>query len=264
MGADNSEFRELLPGMQPGAYGAGFAEVYDSWYDDEDTDAFVDLLATFVGDARVLELGVGTGRIAIPLASRVAPTEIVGLDASMEMLSTLKVKDVGRLVSVVHGDMVDDLPDGPFGLVYASHNTLLNLPTLTQQRDCFRRVADRLLSGGRFVVDAFVPPSGPEVIESIEEVKVRSMTADQVVLSVARYDPDQRVAAGQFVDLRDGELPRLRPWRVRYSTVTELDHAAAESELVVEHRWADANRTPFSISASRHLTVYQRRSDTAD
>lgn len=246
--------------MHAGAYGAGFADVYDSWYDD-DPSSMVNLLASLAGQRPVLELGVGTGRLAVPLANAIAPTPVVGLDSSPEMLDALAAKDVERRVTGVCGDMTETMPVGPFSLVFASYNTVLNLATLDAQRRCVTAVAERLAPGGRFLIEAFVPPHDTE---SVEEVKVRSMTVDQVVLSVARYDPQQRVAAGQFIDVRDGVAPRLRPWQIRYSTVDELDRLASDAGLDVEHRWADSDRTPFSPAASRHLTVYKRRADAID
>ena len=149
-----------MQGYDASSYGEGFADVYDDWYQGiSDVEVTVVELLDLAGGGPVLELGVGTGRLAVPLAEAglASGLTVVGLDASAAMLARLAWRDPGNLVTTIHGDMRYDLPDGPFGLVFAAYNTLFNLTDEGAQARCFVDVAERLRPGGRFVVEAFVP-----------------------------------------------------------------------------------------------------------
>ena len=173
--------------------------------------------------ARVLELGAGTGRLAIPLAQ--TGLTVTALDASAAMLAQLRAADAEQRVQTIEADMVDGLPPGPFDAVLVAYNTFFSgLLDPERQQACFAGVADRLAPRGSFVIEAFVPEDPPR---SGDHVGIRSMTASAVVLSVSRHQPDQQQADGHFVELRDGEPVRLRPWAVRYATPAQLDEMAA-------------------------------------
>jgi SAM-dependent methyltransferase len=239
-------------------YGAAFADVYDDWYTgisdaESSADVVVALARRSAGEQRprVLELGVGTGRLAIPIAAR--DVDVVGVDTSPEMLARLRTRDAEHRVSTILGDMVDDLPPGPFDVALIAYNTLFNLEGPERQQACFKSVAARLARRGRFVVEAFVPEDPPRVGTV---VAVRSMTTTEVVLSISEHDPEHQRAHGQFVSFVDGERVRLRPWAVRYAPPAELDAMAAAAGLEVEHRWEDFERRPFGDTSPRHVTVY--------
>jgi SAM-dependent methyltransferase len=248
-----------MEGYTNRSYGAAFADVYDEWYtglsDAEVTADVVVTLATEVAGGRrprLLELAVGTGRLAVPIARR--GVDVVGIDASPEMLARLRAR--GAEVTALLGDMVDDLPDGPFEVALLAYNSLFNLESARRQQACFHAVAARLAAGGRFVLEAFVPEDPPRVGTVLT---VRSMTADEVVLSISEHDPANQRAHGQFVSLVDGERVRLRPWSVRYAAPAELDAMAAAAGLLVVERWEDFARHPFGDDSPRHVTVYARR-----
>ena len=247
-----------MQGYDASSYGDGFADVYDDWYHGiSDVELTVAELLDFAGTGPVLELGVGTGRIAVPLAEaglRRGLT-VVGIDSSEAMLGRLAWRDPGRLVTAVLGDMRNDLPEGPFALVFAAYNTLFNLTGDGDQARCFADVAERLQPGGRFVVEAFVPDDPPSGGDS---VTVRSMTADRVVLSISVDDPERQCASGQFVELSETGGVRLRPWSIRYSTPVQLDEYARAAGLALEQRWGSFGRTPFDEDSTRHVTVYHR------
>lgn len=237
------------------SYGDAFADVYDDWYHGvSDIDATTALITELAGAAgRVLELGVGTGRLAIPLATR--GLSVTGIDASAAMLEHLRRRDPGGDVTVVLGDMVDDLPPGPFDTVLVAYNTLFNLPSAERQAACLRAVAARLAPAGALVIEAFVPEDPPRAGSSIE---LRSMTATEVVLSVSSHHPGSQRAEGQFVHLADGATVRLRPWSIRYSTPDQLDEMAAHVGLDLAERWEDVERRPFRNDSPRHVSVYRR------
>lgn len=247
-----------MQGYDASSYGDGFADVYDDWYRDiSDVEVTVVELLDLAGGGPILELGVGTGRLAVPLAEAglAGGVTVVGIDASMAMLARLAWRDPGTLVTTVHGDMRHDLPDGPFGLVFAAYNTLFNLTDEGAQARCFVDVAQRLRPGGRFVVEAFVPDDPPRRGDS---VTVRSIAADRVVLSISVDDPDHQSAAGQFVELTESDGVRLRPWSIRYSTPAQLDDYGRLAGLDLEQRWESFGRAAFDEESVRHVSVYRR------
>lgn len=244
-----------MRGYGPTSYGDAFADVYDDWYGEvSDVDATVSTMVELAGPGgSVLELGAGTGRLAVPLAE--AGLRVTGIDASAAMLDQLHRRDPAGRVAVHHGDMVADLPPGPFDAVLVAYNTIFNLPDERSQRTCFAAVAQRLGDGGCFVVEAFVPDTRPW---AGSDVSVRSMSVDRVVLSLSRHDPEHQRAEGQFVELVDGGTVRLRPWSIRWTTVEQLDEYAGAAGLRVRARWADMARTPFDDDSTGHVTVYER------
>ena len=235
-------------------YGDAIADVYDSWYADiTDVDATVDFLRRFVDEGSVLELGVGTGRLAVPLAA--TGISVTGIDVSEAMLERLHEKDPGRTIETIRGDMVDDLPDGPFDLVFVAYNTFFNVYDLERQRRLLEHVAERLDENGAFVVEAYVPdtsrPGG-------DAVGIRSMTTDSVVLRADRHDPDAQTIDGQLVEITETGGVRLRPYRLRYATPDQLDAMAAEAGLVLAERWENTHRHPFDPESPTHVSVYRR------
>ena len=246
-----------MQGYDEHSYGDAFADVYDDWYEGiSDVELTVAELLELADGGPVLELGVGTGRLAVPLAEAglADGIKVVGVDASEAMLDRLAWRDPGRLVEAIRGDMSADLPAGPFALVFAAYNTLFNLTGEGAQERCFTAVAQRLRPSGRFVVEAFVPDDPPR---RGDDVSVRSIAADRVVLSVTVNDPDRQSASGQFVELSESEGVRLRPWSIRYSTIEQIDAYAAVAGLVLEHRWESFDRTPFDDDSVRHVSVYR-------
>jgi SAM-dependent methyltransferase len=243
-----------MDGYTDSTYGDAFADVYDEWYQGiSDVGATVDLLAGVASEFSalpVLELGVGTGRLAIPLAAR--GIDVVGLDASTAMLAKLDDNDPHHTVSACLGDMVDGQPEGPFALVFVAYNTFFGLLTEARQQACFSAVAQRLTPGGAFVIEAFVPEPQPG-----SAVTVRSMTADSVVLAVTTHDQSAQTAHGQYISFSESGGVRLRPWVIRYATVGQLDAMAAASGFRLQQRWEDADRTQFTADSPRHVSVYR-------
>ena len=243
-----------MRGYDARSYGDAFADVYDDWYPGvSDIAATVELMAELAGrSGSVLELGVGTGRLAVPMAE--AGLQVTGVDASAAMLERLRSSDREGAVHTVEGDMVADLPPGPFDVVLVAYNTLFNLTDDGEQQACFDAVTDRLRVGGHFVVEAFVPD---EPFRDGDDVGVRTQSVDQVVLAVSVYDADRQTAEGHFVELSERGGVRLRPWSIRYATIPQLDAMAANAGLVLADRWADVSRSCFT-GEERHVSVYRR------
>ena len=245
-----------MEGYRPESYGDRIADVYDELFGDvSDVPATVAFLDSLVAarPARILELAVGTGRLAIPLAG--LGHHVTGIDVSAAMLARLRSADGGQRVAAVLGDMVDDLPAGPFDVVFVAFNSLFMLTDPVRQQACFAAVATCLAPGGAFVVEAFVPWDPPRPGSHVE---VRSMTTDRVVLVTNLTDPATQVVSGQFVELADGEPVRLRPYLLRYSQPSELDGWAIAAGLRLAERYADVERSPFTDDSPFHVTVYQK------
>ncbi|MBK9179235.1 MAG: class I SAM-dependent methyltransferase [Acidimicrobiales bacterium] len=242
-----------MEGYGPSSYGDGIADVYDAWYEAGfDTEAAVERLAALAGPGPVLELGVGTGRLALPLAARGLGVD--GVDASAAMLDRLRAKPGAELIGLTHGDMAEAVPAGPYALVFVAANSFFGLTTLADQRRCLANVAARLAPGGAFVVEAFVPD---DRIQRGSTVEVRALHADRVVLFVNRFEPVTQEAFGQHIDITEAGI-RLRPSHLRYAPPAELDGLAIGAGLVLTDRWAGWRAEPFGPDSTTHVSVYRR------
>jgi SAM-dependent methyltransferase len=249
---------DAMRGYDERSYGDGFADVYDEWYADvTDVDATVARMRSLAGPGgRVLELGVGTGRLAVPMAA--AGLQVVGIDSSEAMLDRLTERDVTSGVTAIRGDMVDDLPDGPFDAALVAYNTIFNLLDETTQQRCFDEVAARLRPGGSFVVEAFVPDAERRA-RPTSDVSVRTLAVDHVVLSVSVDDPDNQRAEGQFVQISEEGGVRLRPWAIRWATPGQLDEMADRAGLTLAERCSDMAGAEFDDDSSQHVSIYTKR-----
>ncbi len=244
-----------MEGYDSSTYGERFAEVYDDWYGElTDTDACVAEVVRLAADGAVLELGVGTGRLAIPLAS--AGLSVTGVDSSPAMLAALAAKPGGAAVTARQGDMADPpVGDERFAVVLVAYNTLFNLVADGEQARCIAAAARLLVPDGVLVIEAFVPAAGEG---RSDEVGARTVTADRVVLSVSRTDPEAQEVLGQFVDITEAGI-RLRPWHVRWSTPEQLDEMARAAGLGLDARSADWSGAAFGSEATTHVSRYRRR-----
>jgi ubiquinone/menaquinone biosynthesis C-methylase UbiE len=246
-----------MEGYDLDTYGERFAAVYDDWYDGiTDADACAALVAELAdlahdaGGGPVLELGVGTGRLALPISA--LGVQVVGVDSSKAMLDELAAKAGDSAIESVLGDMAaPPLGDRRFAVVFVAYNTLFNLVDPADQQRCLADAAGRLLPGGSVLVEAFVPAPG----RAQEAVTPRTIAADRVVLAVSRTDPERQEALGQYVDITEAGI-KLRPWHIRWSTPVQLDEMAAGAGLVLADRWADWSRTPFDVDSPSHVSRY--------
>ena len=249
-----------MEGYEPHSYGDGIADTYDLWYGEHpDTAATVDrlvALAARVGTTTVLELGVGTGRLALPLAQH--GLEMWGIDASAAMVDALRRKPNGNDVRVAIADMADidlaTLPgghDARFGLVFVAINTFFNMTSRDAQARCLRRVREVLEPKGLFVIEAFVPA----VDRPTNMVEARTVEVDHVILTATRHDPENQTVDTQYIEIRESGI-RLRPLRIRYAPVAELDTMAADAGLRLVERWSDWHETPFADGDGAHVSVY--------
>src|SRR5688500_4899290 len=194
----------VMDGYDPTAYGAAIADVYDDLYRDDAmaTTAAIRCLRDLAGGGAVLELGVGTGRLALPLAASGLPVH--GIDASREMLDRLAAKPGGPDIDVTLADFSSFEVPGPFALAVLVFNTIFALPDQDAQVRCFECVAAHLEPGGCFVVEAFVP--NPARFHEGQSVRLRTMTEERAALEVPRIDPVTQFMYTTQVDPRDGGI----------------------------------------------------------
>jgi SAM-dependent methyltransferase len=242
------------PGHDPTAYGASIAEEYDALYEGVmDTDVAVDRLAELAAEGPVLELGIGTGRLALPLAAR--GLSVHGVEASPAMVERLRTKPGGAGIPVTLGDFTDVRVPGTFSLVVLAFNTIFALPGEDAQMECFRTAARHLGPGGRFVLEAWV--LDPARFVDRTAVGVRHVTADRLSLDAARIDAGgERIETVQVV-FADGGV-RLFPANHTYVGPRELDVMARSAGLRREHRWAGWDRRPYQVGSRNHVTVYRK------
>ena len=232
-----------------------FGETVAATYDDEprgdEADA-VAFLARLAGDGRALELAIGTGRIALPLAARGVAVD--GIDISPAMVARLSDKQGGEAISVSLGDFADVAVTGAYRLVYVVFNTLFNLLTQDAQVRCFENVAAHLDDDGVFVVEAFVPGFLYR-LRNDQYVDAEAIGVDEVMLDVARHDPVQQLLDESHVSLsRQGVV--VTPIVARYAWPSELDLMARLAGLRLKDRWGGWNQEPFTSASGLHVSVY--------
>jgi len=238
----------------PSTYGDTIADVYDAWYQRLfDVDETVEVLAELASGGRALELGIGTGRVALPLASR--GVEVVGIDASERMVDGLRAKPGGASIAVTVADFADVPVDGTFRLIYVVFTTLFALATQADQIRCLRGVADHLEAGGRFLMDAFVPDLTR--FRNHQAMSVERVEGEEVMFDASRHDPvNQRIDSSHVLITSEGV--RLFPVSIRYAWPAELDAMAMVAGLRLVERWGWYDRSPFTASSTRHVSVYAK------
>jgi SAM-dependent methyltransferase len=241
---------------EPGFYGDAIADMYDDLCSRSDwlsPNGAVDFLAGLSFGGRALELGIGTGRIALPLRAR--GVDVLGIEVSEAMIGQLRKKPGGEKIEVVCGDFTDINLPGPFSLVYVAFNTLCHVTSQERQVACFENVARHLEPSGVFVVETFVPLPPPQGGEP-GQLTVWNVTDDSVDIGIRWYDPTTQRYAEQHVYLEDGRV-RLNHNRGREIWPGELDLMARLAGLRLRERWADWCRNPFNPQSRGHVSIYE-------
>ncbi|HSB27019.1 MAG TPA: class I SAM-dependent methyltransferase [Pyrinomonadaceae bacterium] len=233
-------------------YGEKVAGVYDDWYTHVDPHA-IDLLAELAGDGRALELGIGTGRIALPLVSR--NVNVSGIDAAQSMIDRLSKKPNADKIKVYKGSFADVDVEGQFELVYVVFNTFFALASQDEQVRCFRNVAAHLTDAGSFLIEAFVPNlnrfTGGQVNWATK------VTEEVVELDVGQHDAAAQRVVSQKVVLKDGSV-KLYPVQIRYAWPSELELMAQLAGLRLRERWGSWQRGSFDSDSGKHISIYER------
>ncbi len=229
------------------------AEIYDDVSQRADTPATVAFLEQLARGGPALELAIGTGRVALPLAARGICVD--GIDLSPAMVARLRAKPSGDQISVTIGDFADVPVPGIYRLVFVVFNSLCNLGTQDAQVRCVENVAAHLTDDGSFVVEAFVPDA--DWLRDGQYVHAEAIRVDEVRLDVCRVDAvAQRLDESHVVLSPKGV--RLFPVVTRYVWPSELDLMARIAGLHLRERWAGWNREPFTSTSTTYVSVYGR------
>jgi SAM-dependent methyltransferase len=232
------------------------AERYESYWAEQFEPAVVDPVVSFLaalanaGDA--LELGIGTGRVALPLTKR--GVRVHGVELSAAMVAQLRTKPGAESIGVTIGDFANTKVDGKFRLVYLVRNTIMNLTTQDEQVECFRNVSAHLEPGGCFVVEVMVPalrqlPPGETV---------RAFTVTPTHLGFDEYvDLPAQVSISHHYWVVDGQLETFSA-PFRYVWPSELDLMARIAGMRFRERWSDWSRQPFTSDSTSHVSVWEK------
>jgi SAM-dependent methyltransferase len=239
-----------------GYFGERVAARYDEssaeMFDPAVVEPAIDLLAELAGSGRALELGIGTGRLALPLAKRGVPVH--GIELSKAMAARLRGKPGGEDIEVTIGDFATTTVDGVFSLAYLVYNTIMNLTTQAAQVACFRNVAAHLEPGGCFVIEVEVPdlqrlPPGE---------KGRVFHVSETRWGIDEYDVANQGLTSHHFAIVDGRLERMSiPFR--YAWPHEYDLMAELAGMRPRERWSGWKREPFGSESRKHVSVWEKQ-----
>jgi SAM-dependent methyltransferase len=234
-------------------YRTAFAEHYDTWFGAlGDTADTVELLTTLAGPGPVLELGIGTGRVALPLQAR--GVRVSGVDASEAMVAQLRAKPGGERITVTIGDFSQVPVQGRFSLIYLAAGTFFELPSQDDQLRCFANVARRLAPGGLFVCDANLP----EALFATQSAngQVLATGGEELVVRYRQLDPAAQRYVSHYLVVSDG-CTRHMTVSFRYAAPGELDLMAHLAGLRLRERLGSWSGARFTRSSVYHVSVYE-------
>jgi SAM-dependent methyltransferase len=213
-------------------------------------DPAVNFLHDLAGTGAALELGIGTGRIALPLSRR--GRRVHGIELSPAMVAEMRTKPGANEIRVTIGDFATTTVDGTFTLAYLVRNTIMNLTTQDEQVACFRNVAAHLEPGGCFVIEVMVP----ELQRLPPGETVHAFTVTPTHLGFEEYDVATQIAVSHHYWVVDGKLETLSA-PFRYVWPSEFDLMARLAGLTLRERWSNWNREPFTSESREHISVWQ-------
>lgn len=233
-----------------GTYGKRHADIYDDFVTTYDP-ACIELLAELSKGGPALELGIGTGRIALPLHEK--GVSVQGIDASIEMLDKLKAKPGGTEIELVTGSFVQFDLDERFSLIYVVVNTFFVLLSQDEQVECFASVRKHLSPDGVFVMEAFIPD--PCRFDDGQTVRAVRLTENEAIFEISQHDPAAQIVTSQHVWMTPKGF-QLYPVKLRYAWPSELDLMAQLAGLSLHHRWSSWYKDPFTPASKKHISIY--------
>jgi SAM-dependent methyltransferase len=211
----------------------------------------VSFLADLAGEGAALELGVGTGRIALPLSQR--GVRVHGIDLSPAMVARLRAKAGADRIGVTIGDFATTRVAGSFTLAYLVRNTITNLTTQDEQVECFRNVAAQLEPGGCFVIEVYIP----ELQRLPPGETIHAFTVTPEHLGFEEYDVATQIAFSHHYWVVDGQLETFSSPH-RYVWSSELDLMARLAGMTLRERWSGWAREPFTSDSTTHVSVWEK------
>lgn len=241
-----------------------FGEAVASTYDEDEADMFapdvlgpvIDFLAELAGPGPVLEFGVGTGRVALPLTQSGVPVH--GIDMSHAMIERLRAKPGADAVTITVGDFANTRVDGSFSLVYLVFNTIMNLTSQAEQVRCFRNAAHHLQPGGSFVIEVMLP----ELQYLSPGRSIVPHPANENRWGFDIYDVTTQGLTSRYFEIRDGDATSTA-FPFRYVWPSELDLMAQLAGLQLRDRWADYSRAPFTSESASHVSVWEKTAESS-
>jgi len=231
----------------------GYETLWPELFEPGFVDAAVSFLADLAGRGPALELGIGTGRLAIPLSQR--GVRVHGIELSPAMVAQLQAKPGSDDIGVTIGDFADTKVGGAFQLAYLVRNTITNLTTQDEQVACFRNVAAHLEPGGCFVIEVYIP----ELQRLPPGETIHVFTRTQTHLGFEEYDVATQIAFSHHYWVIDGQLETFSSPH-RYVWPAELDLMAQLAGLTLRERWSGWNREPFTGDSRQHISVWEKAS----
>ena len=233
-------------------YGEHIAEVYDDWYAEQDTEGAVEFLSGFAKGGNALELGIGTGRVALPLSARGATVH--GIDASPSMVDKMRKKPGGENIALTLGDFADVPVQGLFDLIYVVFSTFFALLTQEAQVKCFHCCAQHLKKDGVFVLENFVPDLTR--FDRGQRTDTIAISKNMVRIEASLHDAVKQQVHAQHILIGEKGL-RLYPVQLRYVWPSELDLMACLAKLELQNRFGGWRGESFSNASVRHISVYR-------
>jgi SAM-dependent methyltransferase len=230
---------------------ARYDESAADMFDPEVVDPVVDFLAELAGGGRALELGIGTGRIALPLAQR--GVAVQGIELSKAMAARLRAKPRSEAIGVTIGDFATTTVEGTFSLAYLVFNTIGNLTTQPAQVACFQNVAAHLEPGGCFVIEVGIP----ELRRLPPGETMRVFDASPTHWGIDEYDVANQGLRSHHFELVDGRM-ELHSLPFRYVWPAELDLMAQLGGMKLRERWSGWKREPFTSDSRKHISVWEK------
>ena len=241
-------------------YGERIADVYDHFFTTPaNAEDAAEFLASVAGKRRVLELGIGTGRIALPLAAR--GIKVSGIDASPKMVEKMREKPGGDAIPVTIGNFVDIKVPGQFSLIYVAFNTFFGgLLTQEDQVQCFGRVARRLSDDGIFVLEGFVPDLAR--FDRGQRTSTIHLDSEAALIDAVKHDVMRQHILGAHIAISESGT-RIYPLQLRYAWPSELDLMARLAGMRLRERWGGWRREPFTAASQTHVSLYEKTSVAA-
>ncbi len=242
----------MKDGYDASIYGERISSKYDEWYGSCEKSV-IDLICEYADGGTIFELGIGTGRIAIPLVER--GLSVAGIDASRAMVEQMKKKSGSESIRVQIGDFSCFSADKHYDMAFVAFNTFFLLPDQEQQINCFRSVHKLLSSEGRFLIEAFVPDL--KRFDKDQTVRTVDLSDGSVKLECSQHDAVQQVVTSQIVNISENGV-KLYPVKVRYAWPSEIDLMARLTGFELLERWGGWKKEPFSKNSGFHVSLYQR------
>jgi len=233
-------------------YGDKVADIYDKEYGDFDPE-MIERIFEFAPNGSAFELGIGTGRVALPLLKK--GMKVDGIDSSISMVNKLKAKPGSKNISIQIGDFSKFQTAKKYDVVFVVFNTFFSLLTQDDQISCFKSVYNALKPDGKFIIEAFVPD--PARLAKGQTTMISDIEQDSVSMEYTMYDVADQMVTSQLVRISEKGI-KMVPIIIRYAYPAEFDLMAKLTGFELSERWANWKKEPFTSKSGFHISVYKK------